>query len=411
MHDKEIEELRGVLGRMGFKETDSGTTDTDVSVVGEKDGKYLKVWYNIKKSLYGFDMWGGGSKSYPTLLGCEMNLKTYLWVNMEFIPAAKTIADKFGVLMGIETLYATFRGSEGHFVASFRVLGSEGYMVEVENSGDGFAVRLVEFNPDKSKCRVVSTVNYEGGGVCWTWDVVADLLFRRYGTDAVKMLDEQGSFSVMFQGEAEPCNVRMVVNGCTLGWEHNGKVYWLDNPMDLDELYEVIHAGDGQDSGCEESMGGLMVVEPEPEPESEPESAGQGIGSDAGVADEPGQTGKLNSSCALDGGIPGKADMAVGNSVADAGVGAVPYMISKVVDFKTSELLGIHILADGVLYRVSLGVVRDMGIPMDRLYFVDYVSQRNGVFLSDLECARKCFSKDVSGDEGFCRDLLDRLFG
>ncbi|MBQ8234373.1 MAG: hypothetical protein IJZ36_02165, partial [Bacilli bacterium] len=120
----------------------------------------INVFYDVNASLYGFQMYNGGCKTYGDFNKFIQMIGIYMYIHTDFIPTTQILANLYGQVEGINTKYQTFSGNRTDgFTAKYEVMGCDHY-VFVQEKGTHYLVSRVMLTDNGTSYKTLDSVEY-----------------------------------------------------------------------------------------------------------------------------------------------------------------------------------------------------------------------------------------------------------
>lgn len=270
-----LEQLRNSLDEAGLKYDIEKLDEKSVNINVIKNNIEIKVWFDVDKQIFGFDMLQGGCKTYSDFKEFEKFFGTYLTIYTEFLPSAKAVADEFEKALEINSVYDNFQGNkQTGYIAHFKVLGQDNKVVLISKSPEGFTAKLGVYVDDGTRFKVLTEYKYEVDDVnnvtiIPTIHSYITELSKRYGNNDDIEIERTGvdEFTFDLEGLSIHAKVEIMyrdikykvsdISGIAVDFECS-----LDDPYELSSLYLI----------CKEKYDEIEVEADSKEPEYVDES-------------------------------------------------------------------------------------------------------------------------------------------
>lgn len=455
--DTALEQLRNCLTNMGYpfetNQLDEKTVRLNVKV---KD-YIIPVWFLVDKQIFGFDMINGGSKTCSTVEEFAQYLSTYIFINVDFIPKAKLVADAFEKDININTVYDTFSGNkEEGYTAKFRVLSNPSQFILISKDASMYLARLVTYTEDGSRFKVLTEYKYDlddVGNIVHIPTIYSYLskLTELYGESDTVNIDRVGLETFVFTVEGLNITADVLFSYTDISYlvkNINGVVFdeivELNDPYELQDLYLKCHDTYESKLIDEESSEPEQEVEEEQEIETstqvevdvqtnstEQEESSSEVDVDD-IEDTEIESSESNeeledesteetieNSEEEDSEIEEEDDLEAGteddsevepstNSEEDEVLDSNNFSVKKVIGEEKD--LGLQFIVDSRIYFIDAETAEGHGVPLDRFSEVVETTEKHGVVMTADEIAMHTFSRNVSSDVKKCEELIFRIF-
>ena len=218
------------------------TQDSESSMIFEKGGLSLKVFYVEAQDCFGFTMLNGANKACKTFEEFKTMLDTYFFINITFVPNAKSVANIFqnAKAVGVALAYNSFKGSANSgWIAVFNVLGDDTKEVQVKLSGNIYHAGFL----DKSANRLVCDRTYlvdEAGNVTLekTLKNFFSMLCDYYADSEEYDIDRNSESEYIVTHNNDSIQFKVLIENNAYKFLCNDSEEYLPkNPFDLSELF------------------------------------------------------------------------------------------------------------------------------------------------------------------------------
>ena len=218
------------------------TQVSESAMTFEKGGLSLKVFYVEAQDCFGFTMLNGGNKACKTFEEFKTMLDTYFFINITFIPNAKSVANIFqnAKAVGVAIAYNSFKGSANSgWIAVFNVLGDDTKEIQVKLSGDIYHAGFL----DKSANRLICDRTYlvdEAGNVTLekTLKNFFSMLCDYYADSEEFDIDRNSESEYIVTHNNDTIQFKVVIENNAYKFICNDSEEYLPkNPFDLSELF------------------------------------------------------------------------------------------------------------------------------------------------------------------------------
>lgn len=219
------------------------TQASENSMMFEKGGLSLKVFYVEAQDCFGFTMLNGGNKACKTFEEFKTMLDTYFFINITFIPNAKSVANIFqnAKAVGVAIAYNSFKGSANSgWIAVFNVLGDDTKEIQVKLSGDIYHAGFL----DKSANRLICDRTYlvdEAGNVTLekTLKNFFSMLCDYYADSEEFDIDRNSESEYIVTHNNDTIQFKVIIENNAYKFLCNDSEEYLPkNPFDLSELFD-----------------------------------------------------------------------------------------------------------------------------------------------------------------------------
>lgn len=462
--DEALAELKDICNSCDMNCRTSQCDTKKVSIIVDPDGLNLTAWFDVNKQLFGFDMLHGGCKTYDNTSDFKQFFRLYSYVNIEFLPIARRIADDFEAVVGVNTVYDTFKGNSNNgYKALFKILSKTDERIIVFQKDGAYVAQHICYTDD-SHFEVLKTYRYELDGASEehiltrlpSYDAFEDALvdyytnldgcnsrvlndgtyefkyanregvaFKRVAVDTFvfRINDIKAEFKISISYVNVFCKVVKVNNlDCNIDLEMN-----IFEKCTLDDMY-LECVGFLSDNGEDEVDESVKETQEEDEAvsneEVESEDQSKGV-DDSASKDEVVETTDETTETEKDESTPDNASENVDTSSDDAktvhieekpeDTDEVPKSSNdftiKAGKSEENELLFVQFVVNECsIYNINAQKAVDLGIPVDRLTDKVEIIKKRGISLSGDEKRLHKFAQDISDDDELCGQMLDLLF-
>lgn len=457
--DEALAELKDICNSCDMDCHTSQCDTKKVSIIVDPDGLNLTAWFDVNKQLFGFDMLHGGCKTYDNPSDFKQFFKLYSYVNIEFLPIAKRVADDFEAVVGVNSVYDTFKGnSNSGYKALFKILSKTDERIIVFQKDGAYVAQHICYTDD-SHFEVLKTYRYELDGASEehiltrlpSYDAFEDALVDYYsnldgcssrvlndGTYEFRYANREGvafkrvavdtfifsintikaEFKISISYVNVFCKVVKVNNlDCNIELEMN-----IFEKCTLDDMY-LECVGFLSDNGEDE------VNESEKETQEEDEAVSDEALSD-GVDDGAIDKGVVETADEVveaenNESIPDSASENAGTSSDEAKMANTEEKLEdtdevskssndftiKIGKSEENELLFVQFVVNECsIYNINAQKAIELGIPINRLTDKVEIIKKKGISLSGDEKRLHKFAQDISDDDELCHQMIDLLF-
>lgn len=452
--DTALEQLRSCLTNMGYPFETNQLDEKTVRLNVKVSDYIIPVWFLVDKQIFGFDMINGGSKTCSTIDEFTQYLSTYIFINVDFIPKAKLVADAFEKDINVNTVYDTFSGNkEEGYTAKFRVLSNSNQFILISKDASMYLTRLVTYTEDGSRFKVLTEYRYDlddVGNIIHIPTIYSYLskLTELYGESDTVNIDRVGLETFVFTIEELNITADVLFSYSNISYhikDINGVVFdevvELNDPYELQDLYLKCHDTYESKLIDEESSEPEQKVEEEQEIEintqvdvnvqtdsieheedsldvdsdSTEDTEIESSNSNEEFEDESTEETIENSEEEIDEENGLEADTEDDSDVEpsiNSGEAEVldsnNFSVKKVIGEEKD--LGLQFIVDSKIYFINAETAEGHGVPLDRFSEVVGTSEKHGVVMTSDEIAMHTFSKNVSSDVKKCEELIFRIF-
>lgn len=454
--DTALEQLRNCLSNHGYPFETNQLDEKTVRLNVKVNDYIIPVWFLVDKQIFGFDMINGGSKTCSSIEEFTKYLSTYIFINVDFIPKAKLVADAFEKDISVNTVYDTFSGNkEEGYTAKFRVLSDSSQFVLIAKDNSMYAARLVTYTEDGSRFRVLTEYKYDlddAGNVTHIPTIYSYLakLTELYGESDTINIDRVGIETFVFTIEGLSITADVLFSYTNISYlikEVNGVVFdevvELNDPYELQDLYLKCYDSyeakslDEVDSEPEQEVEEEREIEEEQEIEtttqvevdvqtelSEQEESSSTVdteieSSDSSEEFDEGIKETVDNSEEEKSEFEEENDLEVNaednfeaepsiDPEEDKALESNNFSVKKVIGEETD--LGLQFIVDDKIYFIDAETAKGHGVPLDRFSEVVGTKEKHGVVMTTDEISLHTFSKNVSSDVKRCEELIFRIF-
>lgn len=413
--------LRDSLDGLGLSYNINKVEEKSVEFIVNKNGIETKVWFDVDKQIFGFDMLQGGCKTYDDFSKFEDFFKTYMSIYTEFLPSAKAVADEFEKVVGVSSIYDTFQGNkQTGYTAQFKVLGHDNKIILISKIPQGFTAKFGSYVDDGTKFKTITEYRYEVDDVnnvtCIpTIHSYMNELGERYGSDDSIDIERIGvdEFSFTIEGLNILAKIEIMYKTITYevekiaGVDVNFSCELEDDPYKLSTLYMI----------CKDKYDDIICAE-----EAEDTDATDDTTEDSATEEDTTEDSTIEEDTTEDDITEEDAiedtteDDITEENVTDTDEvevkqeeAGVDYPIKIILGDKgTAESL--QFMTDDAIYIMSAEKARELGIPIERIDVHATCVKKHGILITEDELQRKCFAKNISYDEDFCQKLFIDIF-
>lgn len=459
--DTALEQLRTCLSSHGYPFESNQLDEKTVRLNVKVSNYIIPVWFLVDKQIYGFDMLNGGSKTCSTIEEFSKYFSTYIYINVDFVPKAKLVADVFEKEINVNSVYDSFSGNkEEGYTAKFRVLSSAGQFILINKDNTLYVARLVTYSEDGSKFRVITEYKYDlddVGNVTNVPTIYSYLakLTDLYEASEVVNIDRVGLDTFIFTIDELNITADVVFSYTDISYrvrDINGvafdEVVELNDPYELQDLYLKCHDSyeakliDEDDSEPEQEVEDEQEIETDTQVEvdiqtnlSEQEESSSAEDTEIESSDVDGDTDIEQADEADDEESLEESDESSTESEDDGSnegdsleedtednsdvepskdpeedkvLESNDFSVKKVI--KDGNDLGLQFIVDEKIYFIDAETAEGCGVPLDRFSEVVGTTEKHGIVMTADEIALHTFSKNVSSDVKKCEELIFRIF-
>ena len=269
--DSALTMLRQVFENLDLMYRENNITSDFVDLQVGTDVFSIRVWFDVSKQSFGFDMTNGASKTYDNIDEFEKMVGAYMSIHLDFLPSTKVVADSYINTTGNQIRYEKFIGNTNTgFTAIYRFVNDVNTevrinkQVNVKTQEETYLLRVIKYTDDGQSHDLLDSSKYSVDKTTNTcqeivsYDIVSyvgklfrnyegnkDISLRRKGTNEFEATFIQRAYVVIFTIEFPTDKiVEFTVQEVVISGKHEffdtPLVFTLDNPLDMDEMLNKI---------------------------------------------------------------------------------------------------------------------------------------------------------------------------
>ena len=448
-----LENLKQCLNKLNI-EYSVLSAEPNIQINTYRDSVQIECWFDSVKQLYGFNMIQGGIKAYADITQFEHYFSTYLYINTVFIPNAKKVADEFEKVIGVDSLYKSFRGSDNSgYIAIFNILSdnSKELSVTKANKDGEYYIKLNEIETGKILKQALYRVD-EVGNVDFIPDInyYLDKLGERYAEDNSITINRIGASEFEFKYSDmtvkalvtfDDNSIVYLVHYVNEDLAESQKIEILD-PFDLSELHqislgfikpmEVNQLQVETESFFEEGVSGenTQIEEDDTDEKSNSHKPSTFVESENTEINTPDTHIEEKEEDTLEDEVQSDEEQedisedeaqleeepeeVVKEEVEKEGTTLDNDIVTIIDTVKLIEIDGevslVRFDCGQTIYDMDIDKAKSLGIPVHNIVEIDKKYIKRGILATDDERKRRVFAEDITSNDLKCETLVDVLF-